>query len=212
MRYSIILIIYLIGLISNSVTGQTQFENDKLKFWQPDTKLNPKDFKADTSRSFNNLNRKFEMQAYSFCILKSILDVPRKKKERGKKLEKVYLAPCIDKYQSVSITTDSLEMTKQQMFFDITELFARKARQEFISLQDSMGHAYGIYWSMYTTVISDICVRRNKMMYEYMEEVIIYNKDGAYDKWRKLVDELLIKMNEYATKPEDCIRFLEGKL
>ena len=102
-------------------------------------------------------------------------------------------------------------MAKQQMFFDITELFARKARQEFISLRDSMGYAYGIYWSMYATVMSDICVRRNKMIDKYMMEVILYNKEGAYDKWRKQVDELLIEMKDYATKPEDCIRFLVGK-
>lgn len=74
-----------------------------------------------------------------------------------------------------------------------------------------MGHAYGIYWAMYSTVISDVCKRKNKMYDAYMGEVILYKNEGAYEKWRKVLGELLIELKDYATKPEDCMRFLNGK-
>lgn len=202
--------ILLIGLFTTNLFGQS-LENEKLKFWQLDTKLTLQDFKADTTKSFNNLNAKYGMKAYSYCILKSILDVPKKKRERGKKLEKVYLAPCIDKYQSISVTSDSLELAKQQVFFDITEHFARKGRRNFEALRDSTNNAYGVYWTIYSKVISQLCRDRNEMYDAYMNDVIILNKPGYYEKWRKLIDWLLNENKEYATKPEDCMRFLNEK-
>lgn len=204
------LMILILGLVTTGVTAQTLFENDKLKFWQPDIKLTIADFKADTS-TIGKLNRKYGVQAYSYCILKSVLDVPKKKKERGKKLEKIYFAPCIDKYQSVSITTDSFELAKQQVYLDITELYARIARIQLESYRDSLDNVYGLYWSLYSTVVSDVCIERNEMYDAYTNDVFIIDKDGYYQKWRQLIDERLSETTKYATTPEDCNRFLSGK-
>lgn len=213
MRHTVILTIILLGFFTSVLTGQSAIENDKYKFWQPNTKLIPNDFryKADTSRAFNNLNRKYGIQAYSFCVLKSILDVPKKKRERGIKLERVYFAPCFDKYQSISMTTDSFELAKQQVYFDITELYARIARKQFESLRDSSKNEYGIYWSIYSSIVSKICIERNEMYDAYTNDVFLLKKEGFYQKWRSLVDERLIETNKYATKLEDCLRFLNGK-
>jgi hypothetical protein len=211
MKSYLLLAIILVVFYSGGLTAQNTLENDEYKYWQPGIKMVPQDFKADTSKAFNNLNRKYGIQAYALCNLESILDVPKKKRERGIKLEKVYLAPCILKYQSVSITTDSFEMAKQQMLLDITELFARKARYEFKNLQDSLGHSYGVYWSLYSTVMGDICTQKNEMIDAYIQEVILNNREGAYELRRKQVDKWLNELNDYATKPEDCMRFLNQK-
>jgi hypothetical protein len=213
MRHLVLLIFILFGFISTNLIGQSVIENDNLKFWQPETKLIPSDFKykADTSGAFGRLNRKYGMKAYSYCILKSTLDVPKKKRERGKKLEKVYFAPCIDKNQSVSITTDSFELEKQKIYFDITELYARIARKQLELLSDSLKNTYGIYWTFYSSIVSKICGERNEMYDAYTNDVFLMKKDGYYQKWRVLVDDRLNELNKYATKPEDCLRFLNGK-
>ena len=202
---------FAFAFLTTNLLAQTTIENDNLKFWQPEIKLIPQDFKADTSKAFNNLNRKFGVKAFPSIVLKSILDVPKKKRERGKKLEKIFLVPCVEKFRSISITEDSLEMAKQQLLFDITELYARKARKEFKYLEDSLGHVYGIYWSMYSTVIGNICVEKNEMIDAYMNEVILFPKDGAYEKWKKQIEFHLSETKEFATKPEDCLRFLNQK-
>lgn len=196
--------------ISSIVTGQNVFENDSLKYWQPETKITWDDFKSDTV-GFMNLNSKYNMKAYSFCYLKSILDVPKKKRERGKKLEKIYFAPCLVKHKSVSITTDSLELAKQKVYLDITELFARKARMRLEALRDTIGNAYGVYWMSYSKIVSKICKERNEMYAGYTNDVFLLKIEGHYEKWRDYINQQLSQTEKYATKPEDCLRFLTGK-
>ena len=61
------------------------------------------------------------LQAVVYVGLKSILDVPKKKKDRGNKLEKVYIAPAFDMTASYALTYDTGQIAMQQLYFDIAE-------------------------------------------------------------------------------------------
>ncbi|MFM2225840.1 MAG: hypothetical protein RJA07_2042 [Bacteroidota bacterium] len=214
MHYKILFFIVLIFFGTKVFAQDTLFENEILKFWREDSKLVAKDFKSDTTTDFNIVSNKYGMKSYSYCILKSILDVPKTKKDRKKKIEQVFFAPCIDKSKSILISTDSMELAKQQILFDITELFARKARRDLKKIYDSISFGkktYGIYWFWFATIKSNICQQRNKLSDSYTREVILNKKEGGYEKWRKTIDELLLETKDFRTKPEDCLRFLLQK-
>lgn len=208
--YKYLFAIILSFLLSSSF-AQNAIENDTFKYWQPNTKVTQQDFKAVSTSDFTHMNQKYCLNVYSYFGIHSILDVPKKKKERGQKLEKIYIAPYMNKYLSVSKSTDSSDIAKEQVLFDITELFARKARKKLKTILDDSKHAYGIYWSIYSSIISDMCMSKNKVSLLYLKEVIYLKTEGAYEKWRKDLDQLLDELKEFATTPEDCRRFMKDK-
>ncbi|SEW00155.1 hypothetical protein SAMN05428988_1147 [Chitinophaga sp. YR573] len=180
-------------------------------FWQPGITLTYNDFRGDTvGGKYTELYKKVGLQSEAYIGLWSILDVPKKKKDRGRKLEKVYVAPAFDKTASYAITNDTMEIAIQQVYFDIAETWARWARQQLSRYQDSM-KGYGVSLLMYSTVIKDAKAGRQQMNSAYAEDVIISKKQGAFEKWRKLIDNQLNETALWATKPEDCYRFIVRK-
>ena len=78
--------------------------------------------------------KKYSMTASASVGIWSILDVPKKKKDRGKKLEKVYFAPAFSKTGSAAISNDTMQIAIQAIYFDICEFAARLARKELKTL------------------------------------------------------------------------------
>jgi hypothetical protein len=180
-------------------------------FWQPGVSLTYNDFRGDTiGGKYTERYKKAGLQVDAYIGIWSILDIPKKKKDRGRKLEKVYIAPAFDKTASFAITNDTMQVVMQQVYFDIAETWARWARQKLSMYQDTM-KGYGSLLLMYSTVIKDTKAGQQQMFSAYAEDVIINKKEGAFEKWRKLVNDQLNETNLWATKPEDCYRFIVRK-
>ena len=198
----------LVMVISGNIIAQEfETEDEHLKGWTKDTKIVYADFKGKPSERLKRLNKEAGLQASAQVRLKSILDVPKKKRNRGPLLEKVYLAPFFDKTASMTMTTDENELNKQILYFDIGELFARLMRKNIQDIQDST-KAYGTMWVLYSSMKNFYCEKFKEMSDAYTYEVFVEKIEGAFDKWKDIVDEELRKLEEYATKKEDCHRLL----
>jgi hypothetical protein len=108
---------------------------------------------------------------------------------------------------SYTLTRDTMQIAMQQLYFDIAETWARWARQQLTMYQDTMkGH--GALYIMYSTVLKEAKAGQQQMNDAYTKDVIIDKKPGAFDKWKKIVDDKLHETSSWSTKPEDCYRFI----
>jgi hypothetical protein len=212
--------IILIGLVFiltgkiNVLIGQTEkilTESQRHIFWQPDRVLTERDFQGDGTQ-----NPKFVKYCdeLDLCVVAStgvfaVLDIPKKKRKRGELIEKAYFAPAFEKSTSFIIKLDSTGIAKQKVVFDIFEVSARFARQQLQHLQDSVG-GYGIISIMFKSVEARAIEMRTSLVDSYTKDVYIDKKEGAYEIWRERVDKLLAESKEFATKPEDCYRFVKN--
>lgn len=206
-------ITFILLIVSLNSFAQVNYptQDSAYIFWQPGITLTYNDFRGDTvGGKYTEWYKKVGLQSEAYIGIWSILDVPKKKKDRGRKLEKVYIAPAFDKAASYAITNDTTQIAIQQVYFDIAETWARWARQQLSRYQDSM-KGYGVSLIMYSTVIKDTKAGQQQMNSAYAEDVIISKKQGAFEKWRKLIDNQLNETNLWATKPEDCYRFITRK-
>ncbi len=183
-------------------------------FWQADRKLKPTDFKGN----FNADPRlKVYCDTFQLCTsasvgLFAVLDVPKRKKHRKEKLDKVYFVPAFEMNTSVFSFKDSIGVAMQQVVFDIYELSARIARRQFKELEDSMGVAYGIRYIFLSTVQADVKKFRDGLVNEFTHDVYINGgRESAYEEWRGIIDKWLNELKEFETTPEDCYRFVKGK-
>lgn len=210
LKLTITFILLIVSLSSFAQVNYPTQDNAHI-FWQPGITLTYNDFRGDTvGGKYTERYKEIGLQAQSYIGIWSILDVPKKKKDRGRKLEKVYIAPAFDKTASYVITNDTIQMAIQQVYFDIAETWARWARQQLSKYQDSM-KGYGVSLIMYSTVIKDTKAGHEQMNSAYTKDVIVDKKQGAFEKWRKLVNDQLNETNLWATKPEDCYRFITRK-
>jgi hypothetical protein len=204
------LFIALLAIISIRASGQIyKTEDQNLKGWTKEAKISHADFRGKPGETLKRLNKEAGLQASAQVGLKSVLDVPKRKKDRGRLLEKVYVAPFFIKTTSVAMTKDEGELDKQRLYFDMGELYARMMRRDINHIQDST-KAYGTIWIMYTNIKNHYCVEFGKMFDDYTYEVLVEKTPGAYDKWRELINKGLSELEEYATRKEDCHRLLTG--
>jgi hypothetical protein len=204
------LLLTLSSLISISALGQVfKIEDQNFKGWTAETKIVYADFKGKPSERLKTLNKEAGLQGSTQVTLKSILDVPKKKKDRGRLLEKVYVAPFFIKTASVTMTKDEKELDKQRLYFDMGEVYARMMRRDIERIQDST-KAYGTVWIMYSSIKDHYCIEFGEMFDDYTHEVFVEKKERAFDEWRALIDNGLRQLEEYATKREDCHRLLTG--
>jgi hypothetical protein len=198
-------------IFASSVHAQSNFvtRDSAHIFWQPGTLLTLSDFKGGSTGKHKTI-RNADLKAMAYVAIWSILDVPKKKKDRGKKLEKVYIAPAFDIKASFALTSDNTQIAKQQIYFDIAEIWARWARQQFKSYQDTIP-GYGIIFSMYSTVIRDMKAQQSKMNDDYTKEVFVDKTPDAFTRWRKMIDEKLEATKAWSTTPQECFRFISDK-
>ena len=215
------LILFLFSILFNAnVIAQRNYdsrtETNTHIYWQPDRVLTKEDFQGDGS-SYEK-SRLFcdslDMCTMAFLGYFKILDIPKKEKDRGLLLEIAYFAPMFEKNTSYILDDkDPLGVAKQQVIFDIYEVFARMTRRKFKELYKELGAEghYGVLSIMFTTTTGDFEKKRKDIVGAYSREVYIEKKDSAYYQWRELVDEGLSSLSEYATTIEDCERAIKGK-
>jgi hypothetical protein len=179
-------------------------------FWQPGLIIKISDYKGDTVKEYMPFMRKYNILTCSSVGIWSVVDIPKKKSERGKKLEKAYFAPAFDRTNSFLIRPDSLEIEKENLIFDICEVWARWARKQLFAYQDSI-KGYGAILIMYSTVEQNMNKDRKAMSNDYIKDVFIDKKEGSYEKWRASINDILENSKTWATKPEECFRLMTKK-
>lgn len=202
-------ILWLTSIHAAAFAQELKTEDQNLKGWTKETKIVYSDFKGKPTEQIKRLNKEVGLQASAQVGLKSILDIPKKKRDRGRLLEKVYVAPFFIKPTSVTLTRDEKELDKQRLYFDMAEVYARMMRREIEHMQDST-KAYGTIWIMYSSIKAYYCSELGKMIDDYTYEVFVEKKEGAYEEWRRLIDEGLAELDKYATTKGDCHRLLTG--
>ena len=179
-------------------------------FWQPNTKITYQDFKQDlpqsTLKAMDTL--KFDASA-SVGILRAI-DFPKRARVGSHKLEKVYLAPAFERTTSGTRTRDSLQIAMQTTYLDIAEIWSRWGREQFNKVRDS-ADVIGSQADVYSSVVCEMMTKYQSMRDAYSNDVIIRKKEGAFAKWRKDIDIMLMQKTKWITTSEDCYRIIKGK-
>jgi len=201
-------------LISTIVVGQDikHLKNNTYIFWQENIKLKASDFHNDGKDIPNAVKY---CDTTGLCTvgafgLFAVLDIPKKKRKRGKLKEKVYIVPAFDIAKSYRIKNDSLGVEKQQIVFNIYELSARWMRRELKKLSETM-NVYGTLSIWLITIKKDAMKIAEKMVNRFTYEVFIKSKPNAYQKWKEQIDEMLLETKEFKTSNEEIKRFKLGK-
>ena len=176
MKHIILTVLFLCGFLIVS-NAQTEYptKNDEYIFWQPNTEINFSDYQAAIDSSAIRLHEKYGMQLISTIKLMSVIDIPKKKRQRGAKTEIVYFAPAFCKKCSSIFSKDGVDLKYDRLFFDIAELCARQARIELDAALNEI-YAYGTLSIMYMTVKSRWEERMHEMFGAFGNEVIVEKK------------------------------------
>lgn len=204
----------LILLVGTFGFGQNTLptESETHIFWQSGKKLNRTDFQGDATKI---PNAEKYCDKVGLCTVASlgvftVLDIPKRKKQRGILREKIYIAPAFEISTSYIVQNDSSGIEKQQVVFDMYELSARYMRKELSSMVNKMD-AYGNLSLWLKTIEDKAQELRTRMVDAYTKDVYIDNRPGAYLEWKEKLDSTLKDLEEFATKPEDCYRFVIKK-
>ncbi|MDH8701938.1 hypothetical protein M2138_001290 [Dysgonomonadaceae bacterium PH5-43] len=200
------IILFILCVFSVSLCAQ-QTENENDLYWQPDRKITFSDYQSESDTICVKYNKKYGMQMQSSIGFRWVVDVPKKRKG---KIDKGYLVPVFCKNCSCILSEDSLGLKTDQLLFDITEVCARNARRELDAFQQS-GNIDNPNEMFFVSVKNKWEENKSSFFATAIREILIEKQEGAYEKWRATTDELLEKTKEYATKPEDCYRFIVGK-
>ncbi|MDD6209432.1 MAG: hypothetical protein PUB21_02380 [Bacteroidales bacterium] len=210
------ILLFFTGLLSFEIKSQEIFEteSDTHIFWQENRVLKKEDFQGN-GESYEK--SRFYCDSLDMCTVASVgvyavLDIPKKRKSRGKLFERAYFVPMFEKATSYILNeNDSLGTEKQQIVFDIYEISARYARKELNRYFGEMGNSYGAISLLFSTVNADAKKLKKELIDAYTKDVYILRTDSAYYKWREFIDNGLENFKEYATTPEDCYRAITKK-
>jgi hypothetical protein len=187
------------GCVLMALHGQRRF--DSLQYWQPNLRITAADFKQDTNERIPQQYRT-KSPISSAVTIHRYLDIPKKKKNRGKMLEKAYFVPSWSPSESYTFTTDSLEIAQQQLYFEIAEMLCRLARRDIDSLQKK-SQAYGLLYFTYVDIANHYCAKFAEFHREYTYAVIVQKEAGAFEKWCAITRQELKNLEQYATQPSD---------
>jgi hypothetical protein len=207
MNYKILLIAVL-STLSIILKAQTIYftEDDKSIYWQPNTRIDFSDYQSKSDSDCVKYNNKYGFLTSASIGFRGIVDIPKRKG----KFDKFYLAPVFCKDCSCLLTQDSLSLKTDQLMFDMAEACARGARKELIERQTRM-KSDNTYAMFFTTISNSWEDRLRSYFGTIIREVLYEKKDSAYFKWRQTVNKLLEQSESFATKPEDCYRFILNK-
>jgi hypothetical protein len=195
-------------LIETFCNGQIYPTRDSIHiFWQPGLKITFNDYKGSPTAQTQEIMDKYDISVMASVGIWSVLDTPKKKRDRYRKFEKVYFAPAFERTTSYARTNDSIQIAIQNTYLDICEIWARWARQQLQSWQDTT-KATGTLTIMYMTVKQEMNENRLKMYGGYFKDVIAEKKEGAFKEWRNLIEKWLDDTEQWAAKPEECYRLM----
>lgn len=181
-------------------------------FWQEEVELKVEDFQNNGLDIPNAIKY---CDTIGLCTVGAfgtfaVLDIPKKKKQRGKLLEQLYIVPAFEPSKSYRVKEDSLGAEKQQVVFDIYELSARWMRRELSKLQETTG-TYGTLSIWFKTVENDAAQITREMVDGFTYEVFIDPQPDAIRTWKEHIDEMLLETQEFATSTDDVLRFTRGQ-
>lgn len=179
-------------------------------FWQPGVKITKADYQGASDPHVDSLMQKYGFWASASVGIWSVLDVPKKEKDRYKKFEKVYFAPAFEKATSYAASDDSVQIEMQNLYLDIYEVCTRWARKELKNMHDSI-NATGMLTLYYMTVKDAMEDKKRDFCRAYFNDVFMSKKEGAFNEWRSRIDKLLEETVEYATTAEECYRLMTDK-
>ena len=187
-------------------------ETDLYVFWQPDRPLTPADFQK--SDSLSDLN-KYMYDSCRFGCVASVglwtqADAPKRKKWTREHGEKIYVVPAFEKGDSYIIHNDTAGIAHEQIIFDLHEVGARLLRFKLQEATETTDHALGTQALLFKTYEAEIRKFVKEMTYSFTISVLV-EKNDSLARWRAMVDDCLEKYADYATRPEDCARFILNK-
>lgn len=211
MRLKLTILLCLM-LVNQVVIGQQEYptSTDTHIFWQPDTKITKDDYRGVATSQTEKFAQEYGITVHASVGIWSILDIPKNKRDRYRKYEKVYFAPAFERTTSYAATADSLQIEMQNLYFDMCEFWARWARRELQSYQDAL-KATGVLTIMYMTVMENMHKHKVEMFSAYFNDVFVKKEEGAFEEWKSIVYQLLDEFKMWATTPEECYRFVSGK-
>jgi hypothetical protein len=195
-------------ICSTVLNAQSNFmtSDERNIYWQPGTQINFSNYQCHSDSECVKIHEKYGIKMCSSIGIRGIVDIPKRKG----KFDKFYLAPVFCKNCSCLLVEDSMNLKVDNLMFDMAEACARGARKELIELQNKM--QVDNTNSMFFTSIRNRWDERMRGFFGTVSrEVLIEKKDSAYIGWRKTVDLLLRQTESFATKPEDCYRFILDK-
>lgn len=185
LRLSILL--FLFAFNKGIVAQSSAKSNDSILFWQSDLKLSWDDFKGDVP----NKTRPANVSAIMDCGIRSshkywdgdtpIFEV------------KAYMKT----YTSWSLVSDSLSLKHEKGHFDIHEIYARKIRKSF----DSLNHLNVNNVQSYKDIFNKHFVACDEVNEKY--EYSNFN-EMEQKKWNKKISEKLLELSDYksSSSPE----------
>lgn len=207
-------------LFTSNIRAQSYNESNSHIFWDEKRILLPSDFLGDGS---SEPQSRFFCDSLNICCLASLniytaLDIPENEKDRGILFEHAYYVPIFDKTTSYIVNNQdpikiNMDIKKQQLVFDIYELSARLARKrmdDFIKSNNGE-KIYGLIAIMFNTIREEAEQNREKLINSYTEDIYITKKSNAYITWRKIIDEELETLKDYATTTIDRQRAFTKK-
>lgn len=192
---SIYLLLVLMIIICSSTSPdyrlnvKTNNEESDIIVWSNDRKLIWEDFTGipDTTESHPILTT----VAVTSSVIKFEYDT------KNNMVIKYKLEPIFIKSKSWTITNDIRVLAHEQLHFDITELYARKIRKAFDSLQSRKNYIEDSYLKVYNFNL----LKKNELNYLY--DYQSYGNPTNQNRWIKKIGAELIKLKEYEYIPND---------
>lgn len=184
--------------------------NQKYIFWQPNAVITYGDYLQSPDSSDYRMKEKYGIGVMGTLEFFRTVDIPKKKRDLAKLGEAVYIAPAFCRECSAMIWEDPKGVEHDRIFFDLAEISVRYARKQLDSIRtaspvDNAGMMF------LETLVQDAEDMRMEMMRDYWVQVVVTKSDSAYAEWRSTVDKGLLHTITYATRLEDCQRFIVDK-
>ena len=200
-----LLIIGALSTIAFSLNAQSAYltENENDIYWQPGVQIDFSDYQSPNDEDCLKYNEKYGLVMSSNICFRGVVDIPTKKRKH----DKFYIAPVFCKNCSCVLSEDSLSLKVDRLLFDVAESCTRKARQELLEMQKEL-NIDNTYTMFFTTVERKWDEKMRSFWGTIIKDILIDKKDSAYISWRNIVDDVLLKTEDYATQPEDCHRLI----
>ncbi len=203
-----------IGILMMAMTLWSQrstLDRSEWIYWQQDRPLTFKDYKGEVGACGPEIIEDSIPIEVSACLgLWSILDIPKSWKE-GVEYERFYFVPVFNVNKSWAKSNDSLAIVKQQVFFDLSELAARWARKELLSLRQQTDNATGTTAIYYATIKKEMDEKQDGMCASYFDDVFRTNNLDSLQSWVDFTAELLEETKEFCTKEIEFERLISGQ-
>ena len=177
-------------------------------FWSAEDTIQMVDFRKTTAdRRFIERCDSLSL-CWGACVgLWTVIDEPKKKRKRGKLLERTYFTPAFEFAESFQLADDSLGYLTQLLIFDAYELGARRCRMDIEQYYNQMPY-YGTISIVFKKVEAENMIMVQGMINNIIQAVYVDRDENAYPSWRNTIDELLADTEGYSTSDQDRLRFI----